>query len=196
MSSNTTTPHQGLVKPQTSTNIATKNRNSRKIMVHQPVSPSPPDDWVLYPQDIVTEKHSSVRHDPKSRHVRTVDSSRASPSLPKSRVMELNAVKMADAEKSQAPKPFIPSTCLNHMSARNCTTACFEVEPLHATRAPPKAPSPPRLQTPDLSDFGEDDVWSCCKSSEASASDSGVQDGDDFWNEMSAQALLTAEAKV
>ena len=193
MSSTTTTTHEGLVKPQTSTNIVIKNKRSRKIMVHQPMSSSPPDDWVLFPQDIVTEKHSSVRHAQRNRRVRIVDSSRTSLSPPKSRVIERNSVKLLDPEKPRAPKPFIPSTCLNHMSARNCTAACFEVEPLHATRAPPKAPSPPRLLTPELSDIGEDDLWSCCKSSEVSGSDSGVQDGDDFWNEMSAQALLTAD---
>ena len=70
------------------------------------------------------------------------------------------------------------------MSARNCTAACLDVKRRPQTDVPPKAPSPPRLSTPDLSEIGEDDLWSCCRASESDASEQSSKSRDDLWDEM------------
>ena len=43
--------------------------------------------------------------------------------------------------------------CLTHISSRNCTSRCFNEEPFPRGRSPPPAPRPPRLPSPELSDF-------------------------------------------
>ncbi len=186
MSSITTTTHHHIGKHQTPKSALTntkKAKYSRKVTLHQPMSPSSPDDWVLFPNEIVTEKHASIRHAKSSNSARSANVPQHTLPSPDSHVIERKATTPARTDSQRIPKPYRPSTCLHHMSARNCTAACEDVRAVSETRAPPKAPSPPRLPTPELSDFGEEDLWSCCRSSETNESDNSTQ-GDDFWNKM------------
>ena len=193
MSSDSTTTHDQVRKHKISskslTNIKTV-KTIRKVLLHQPMSPSPPDDWVLFPQDIVTKKYSSVRHAQSGDNSRLASARRHTPPPLDSHVIEGQKAIRERRDSQRTPEPYKRSNCLNHMSSRNCTVSCYDVNPLQKTKVPPKAPSPPRLPTPDLPDIGEDDLWSCCKSSESDQSDQSTQDGDDFWNEMSMRVLL------
>lgn len=66
----------------------------------------------------------------------------------------------------------------------------FRYQAAGRSRMPPAAPLPPRLSTPDLSDFEEDEFWSCCKSFNRSASNvrndctDTDEEGDGIWDEM------------
>ena len=195
-STTTTTTQRQVAKQQPSTNSITntkEEKNSRKVLLHQTMSPSPPDDWVLFPQEIIAQKFSSIRHAKPRNQGRPVSAQRQKLPLPDSHVIEPRATTPSRSDGRETPKPYRPSYCLHHMSARNCTPACHDVNFHPETQKPPKAPSPPRLPTPDLPDFGEDDLWSCCRSSESHASDRDAQCGDDFWNEMSMDVVLAPD---
>lgn len=186
MSSITSTNHHHPARHQTSTIPMKKckmSNSSRKVLLHHPMTSSPPDDWVLFPQEIIKEKHSSIRDDHAGRLASSGSSSRRSSPISR-HVTKSKATVPARLEGRQPPKPYKPSTCSKHMSARNCTAACIDAKSPAVMSKPPKAPSPPRLLTPDLSDVEEDDLWSCCMSSESNESSQCAQEGGDFWSEM------------
>ena len=163
-----------------------RNKQSKKIMIHQSESPLPPDDFILFPQDVVKEKHSSVR-DVKSRKPTALESTKRS-SLPIARHY-VDEPKAPTSSRRDVRRRSERPLCLTHMSTVNCTVDCANATPLAYLKMPPKAPSPPRLPTPDVSDVEEDDLWSCCESSWASMSTESSRcdrKADDMWNEMGA----------
>ncbi len=161
-----------------------KSKNSKKVMIHQTGSPLPPDDFVLFPQDVVKEKHSTVR-DAKSRRLTTPKSAKRSSSpMPPYHAIEPKAPRPSRRDAHKSPGRIV---CLDHMSTVNCTVDCGNAKPLAHLKMPPEAPSPPRLPTPDLSDVEEDDLWSCCGSSWSSLGmESSRCNGkaDSMWDEM------------
>lgn len=166
----------------------TKSKKSKKVTIHQSGSPLPPDDFVLFPQDVVKEKHSSVR-DAKPRKPTAPKSARTSSSpRPRHHVIEPKAT---TSSRRTARMPSERPVCLTHMSTVNCTIDCVNAKPLAPLNTPPKAPSPSRLPTPDVSDLEEDALWSCCGSSWSSLSkESSCCNGkaDSMWNEMGASS--------
>ena len=171
-----------LVKPK-------KSKHSKKVVIHQSGSPLPPDDFVLFPQDTVKEKHPSLR-DVKARKATAANSAQRSPSpMPRQH-------RMAPLPSRRDPrKPSERPVCLTHMSTVNCTVdsinANANAKPLAHLKVLPKAPSPPRLPTPDLSEVDEDDLWSCCESTLSSLSKEssrGHRKADILWNEMGASS--------
>lgn len=189
MSLNKSSSHRHSSKHQSTFLTSTKaqrSNSSRKVLLHQPMPSPPPDDWALFPQDIVTEKNSNVRHAPIGRHARSATACRQTLPLLDSHVTEPKATTPARTDVQRPRKPYQPSRCLNHMSARNCTAACIDTRPPPPMNIsmPPKAPSPPRLPTPDLSDIEEDDMWSCCMVSDSNESSESTQSNAELWNEM------------
>ena len=165
-----------------------KSKHSRKITIHHSESPLPPDDFVLFPQDVVKEKHSSIR-DAKPRKSTAPKKVKVSSSpMPRHHVIEPSTL---TPPQRTSRRPSDRPSCLTHMSTVNCTVACAnaDTKPLAYLKTPPKAPSPPRLPTPDVSDVEEDDLWSCCGSSWSSLSKESVSRDrkiDSTWDEMSA----------
>ena len=168
-----------------------KTKHSKKIVIHQSGSPLPPDDFVLFPQDIVKEKHSNLR-DAKARKASAVKTAQRS-SSPMSRQHRMAPT----LSRRDARRPSERQVCLAHMSTVNCTVDCItanananaNAKPLAYLKVPPKAPSPPRLPTPDLSELDEDDLWSCCESTLSSLSKESCRSdrkADSMWNEMGA----------
>ena len=164
-----------------------KSKQSKKATIHQTGSPLPPDDFVLFPQDVVKEKHSSVR-DAKSRKPTASRSVKGpSASMPRHRAVEPGAPASSRGDARRHPET---RGCLTHMSTVNCTVDCADAKPLAQLKIPPRAPSPLRLPTPDVSDLEDDDLWSCCGSSwsslskESSRCDSKAAEG--MWNDMGA----------
>ena len=160
-----------------------KTKYSKKVVIHQSGSPLPPDDFVLFPQDIVKEKHSSLR-DVKARKA-TAEKSAQSSSSPRRRQHRMTLT----PSRRDARRPSERPICLTHMSTVNCTVDCVNAnaKPLAHLGGPPKAPSPPRLPTPDLSELDEDDLWSCCGSTLSSLSKESSRcdrKAGSMWNEM------------
>lgn len=161
---------------------------TKKVMIHQSGSPLPPDDFVLFPQDVVKEKHSSVRN-ARPRKSKSPKSAKVPSSpMPRNHVIEPKA---PTPSRQDASRHSGRSFCLEHMSTVNCTVDCANGKPQVQTKMPPKAPSPPRLPTPDLSDLEEDDLWSCCGSSWSSLGKESIRCKDqanDLWDEMGASS--------
>ena len=166
-----------------------KSKHSKKVVIHQSGSPLPPDDFVLFPQDIVKEKHSNIR-DVKARKATAMESAqRASSPMPRQRRTATTPSRRDARRPSERP------VCLMHMSTVNCTVDCINADaiakPLAHLKVPPKAPSPPRLPTPDLSEPDEDGLWSCCESTPSSLSKEssrGDCEADSMWTEMGASS--------
>ncbi len=172
-----------------------KSKSPKKVTIHQSGSPLPPDDFVLFPQDVVKEKHSSVR-DAKPRKSNAAKSAKGSMSrMPRHRVIEPKTLASSGRDTRRSLERPV---CLTHMSTVNCTVNYTNAKPLACLTIPPKAPSPPRLRTPDVSDLGEDDLWSCCGSSwsslgkeskESKESRSCDHKADNMWDEMGASSF-------
>lgn len=174
--------------PLTQSVKAKKSKHLKKVMIHQSGSPLAPDDFVLFPQDVVKEKHSNIK-DAKSRRPTTPKSAkRTSSPMPRHHVIEPRA---ASASRQEARRPSRRPLCLEHMSTANCTVDCANANPLAQLKVPPKAPSSQGLATPDLSDLEEDDFWSCCGSSWTSLSEENSRCNRNvggMWDEMGASS--------
>lgn len=165
-----------------------KGKHSKKVMVHQSGSPLPPDDFVLFPQEVVKEKNSSVRNAKPRKPTTPKSATRSSSLKPRHHVIDSKAPTLSLCD---ARRPSERPVCLTHMSTVNCSVDCVNVnanaKPLARLEMPPKAPSPPGLPTPEVSDFEEDDLWSCCGSSWSSLSKESSRcdrKGDTMWDEM------------
>ena len=204
MPSVTTTTHHQPTQRKTSSLPPTKpktTKSPRTVLVHHPMVSPPLDDWVLFPQETVRHKHSTIRYPQHRKQSSFSVKGRKTIPPPDSHVIKPKAATSPRCDESErpAPKPYRPSMCLEHMSARNCTSFCARDKSPRIMSSPPKAPSPPRLPTPDLSDVDDEDLWSCCKSSESNDSCgsneskvSGVSTHgeDDFWGEMSRSTTI------
>ena len=165
-----------------------KSKHSKKVMIHQSGSPLPPDDFVLFPQDVVKEKHSSVRHTIPRKPPVPESAKRALSSTARHHVIES---KTCMPSQRDTRGPSARPVCLDHMSTVNCTVDCANAKPLAHGDKSPKAPSPTRLPTPDLSDLEGDDLWSCCESSWSSlGTETNRCNGkvDSMWDEMGASS--------
>lgn len=182
------------IKKKASTNhlsmtqlVKTKeSKHSKKVMIHQSGSPLPPDDFVLFPQDVIKEKHSSVRAARPRKPTSPKSAKGSSSPMPRDHVIEPKA---PTPSQRDSRRPSGRSVCLDYMSIVNCTVDCANAKLRGQTKMPPKAPSPPRLPTPDLSDFEEDDLWSCCGSSWSSLGKESSRCNDkaeNLWDEMGA----------
>ena len=157
-------------------------------MIHQSGSRLPPDDFVLFPQDVVKEKHSSVRDAKSRKPTAPKNAKRSSSPMPRHHGIEL---KEPTPSRLDAHKPSRRPVCLDHMSTVNCTVDRGNAKPLAHLKMLPKAPSPPRLPTPDLSDLEEGDLWSCCGSSWSSLGNEHNRcnrKADSMWDEMGASS--------
>ena len=178
--------HQKSINPSKQTK---KSDDSKKSLLHQPLPSPPPEDWVLFPGDIIVEQHSSISHTSTRKLGKTENAKQQMSPVPY-HDHHVTENKAAASSRLEPRKPYRRSTCLKHLSAINCTARCFDAKPLADPRMPPAAPLPPRLSTPDLSDFEEDEFWSCCKSFNRSASNvrndctDTDEEGDGIWDEM------------
>ena len=170
MSSTTRTSHQykGITQKSRSRLNQTKTVEQAKKLSSQQPLPSPHPDEEPHPlHKAAAENHSNLEIILPRKLART-ESAKRQPSLTvRNDDDHVIKTKAATAPRLKHPKPYRRSTCLEHMSAVNCTTDCFKGEPLTGATTPPPAPLPPRLPTPDLSDVDEDTLWSCCRPSES-----------------------------
>ena len=180
---------------QTSWNHLVKTKEGKKsknVTIHQSGSSLPPDDFVLFPQDVVKKKHSTVR-DARSRKPTIQKAARGSSSpMPRDRATEPQAPVTPTRPRRDVHRSPERTKCLIHMSTVNCTVDCANAKPLAQLKIPPRAPSPFRLPTPDVSDLDEDDLWSCCGSSWSMLSQENSQCNDKAegtWNEMGASPM-------
>ena len=167
-----------------------KSKQSKKIMIHQSGSLMSPDDFVLFPEDVVKEKHSSIREARPRRSTAAKGSKGSSSPMTRQHLIEHKAP--TPSRRNAQIRSELP-VCLIHMSTVNCTVDCAiaDAQLLAQSEIPPTAPSPPRLPTPEVSDFEEDDLWSCCDSSWSSMSKESSRcdrKAESVWDDMGASS--------
>ena len=164
--------------------------HAKEFSSHQPL-PSPlPDEELHPPHKPAAKKCSELEIISPRKVARTESAKKQSSSTVRNDDRHMIRTKAATSPRLKHRMPYRRSTCLEHMSAVNCTADCFNAEPLAEAMTPPPAPLPPRLPTPELSDVDEDAFWSCCRSSKSSRcnnlndrTDDTDEDGE-LWNDM------------
>lgn len=141
----------------------------KKPVLHHPLTSPPLEDWVLFPDQVIHTKHSTVR-DSRVRQVKerlqpaelsrpslvgTTETSRATSTS--SRITSVFSFKEEQRHQSNLSRP------LDRPGNIGKSASSVAEESL---RNPPRVKVPQRLPTPDLSDVEEDGFWSCCGSSE------------------------------
>ena len=138
-------------------------RHSKKLTSSYKTTSSPPiDDFVLFPSDTADEKHSIRR-----RHTHRKPATRE-------KTLEKDVVAAADDRqektKSELPKP-VRTRVPRHGGFRIMPMVDSDDEDSNSNidrkqsdakltmNKPPPAPSPPKLDSPELSEVDEDDFW-------------------------------------
>lgn len=141
-----------------------KCKQAKDVVIHQP-APSPPmEDWVLFPEDVVIDKHSSLRKNRSLSARRNTETKGLSKPLsaPDDK-MTKTIVNAQEYIKSRNQNRDVNNSCSHWPIEASSNTARQKI-----IYKPLRVDSPKRLLTPDLSDIEEDDFWSCCATSESS----------------------------
>ncbi|KAI4168680.1 MAG: hypothetical protein LQ343_006183 [Gyalolechia ehrenbergii] len=145
----------------------TKNHRKQNVTVHNMMRATPPEDWTLYPEEVVRSKHSSVKEQKGTSQ--------------KSRSNLKNGVFTAAGPKIPPTPPGSNPASVEDKRTVQRTNACTQIA-AQSLQGPPTfgASDPPamadkriqrhvsyphRLPTPDISDVDEDEFWACCKDS-------------------------------
>ena len=140
-----------------------KSKIPREVVLHHPIVAPPPEDWLLYPDEVIIIKHSSVRRR-RSCAVKgpPFEDSRR-PWIRRDPITE-KSKETSRVHQEVQHREEIPSTPIKSPDSGTPAWARKGGE----AKRPPKPKYPERLPTPDLSDVEEDGFWSCCGSSESS----------------------------
>ena len=174
-----------------------KRADLKNSSLHHRLPSPPPEDCVLFPGgDDTVEKHPSMNCSLTHNVSKTRSAKTQMSTMPQNDENHVtDNPKAATGSRFKERKPYRRSTCLQHMSAVNCTAYCFEAKSLADPKMPPPAPMPPRLPTPELSDIDEGEFWSCCKSINDSESSVGSDCGEihdeeeGLWDDMGKRSL-------
>lgn len=143
-----------------------KSKNAKEVVLHHATASLPTEDWVLYPEEIIIVKHSTLRdvRTRKSRQVSQPDRLKK-PSL---MFKEIKADFKEDYDK-EASKSHARCISSSAESASKDDPNPSSKENFGEARLPPQPRLSQFLPTPDLSDVDEESFWSCCGSSNESA---------------------------
>lgn len=147
-----------------STRKLMKANPPKEVVLHHPMASPPPEDWILFPEEVIVTKHSSVR-DCRSRNLK--DSRLENPCRP--------WMKLDRTEAETGENPHVRHDMQRRKETpRTLSTSRYPLAPTSRAKrceakTQPEPKFPERLPTPDLSDVDEDGFWSCCGSSESSA---------------------------
>ena len=143
-----------------SSTIPTQKSSNRKplkeVVLHHPLMPTPLEDWILFPDQLIHTKHSIVR-DSRARQAKK-RLQPEEPSRPSSAYTTATSRATSTSSRNTSDRPG---------DVAKSTSNVAEESP----RNPPRMKTPQRLPTPDLSDVEQDSFWSCCGSSKESLRD-------------------------
>lgn len=144
---------------------ATK-KSERKVVVHNTKTATPVDDWILFPDDRVTVKHSSVRDQRTHRaspQVRIKSQPRREQTMRPTMLPTPPGSSPAQSECKRIVEKKNGANCQDSQDPHDRPTSGPDAPPVLVNRmARTDASSPYRLPTPDISDVDEDDFFACC----------------------------------
>lgn len=148
----------------------TKARHSiKKVVVHHHMMSPSLEDWILFPDEVVRCKNSSVRN-PQNRPKSSLrpDNGLDCPSFSAQTVS--STVKKSSSQYLIAHESQDHSRSLRTSDQLGSIKKPLDTATKDVGRNPPKVKAPRRLPTPDLSDVEEEAFWSCCSSADSSRS--------------------------
>lgn len=145
-----------------SVEAAVKQRK-QNVIVHNTMTATPTEDWVLYPDNVVAVKNSTVR---ERRTEKIHMQSHTKPKLRNKRgsgpTMPLtppgSSPAQSEHERTAEKKCATRSQELHDRPSSGPTASPVVVN----RRARTETSYPYRLPTPDISDVDEDEYWACC----------------------------------
>lgn len=144
----------------------TKIRHSiKEVVLHHPMMSPPMEDWILFPDEVIKCKSSSVRN--SRNHTASKSSLRPDKSLEclsSSTQTASIAIKKSSSQSLIAHASQDGSRSLRTSDQPGFIKKSLDTATKDIGGKPPKVKAPRRLPTPDLSDAEEDDFWSCCGS--------------------------------
>ena len=141
-----------------------KDKSMKEVVLHQPAPSPPTQDWVLFPEDVIVDKYS-IRREARSRKVASAtETARPNKVSPAEEKMEKAIANAQEYIKSRSQNEHLSEAC-SHRRTKALADLAFQKSDV----TPRQLHSRNRLPTPDLSDAEEDDLWSCCATSESSA---------------------------
>lgn len=152
----------------TSKKALTHRKCPARISISPPQSPAPFNDFILFPTDEAIDNDACDRRRERSQRVK--------------RELVADGLLPAtdndhDGGEVKQLTPLERAAKRRGMSDHDAMAHCNEAESRRKEMKMPPAPSPPRLDTPDLDDI-DDDHWSCCN-----------------WNESNVQSYIAASKK-
>lgn len=150
----------------------TKIRHSiKEVVVHHHMMSPAMEDWILFPDEVIRCKNSSVRtlqnrKTPKSslRPDKSLECPSTSKQTASTMTKESSSQSLIAHESQDRSRSLRTSDQLGVIK-KSLDTATKDIG-----ANPPKVKAPQRLPTPELSDMEEDGFWSCCGSAESSRS--------------------------
>ena len=143
-------------------------RLNQNVVVHNMMTTTPPEDWILYPDDVVVEKHSSTRQRREARDLRSQKCTRNDIRLAKALGPIMPPTPPENSPTQNERKQAVQSTYRETSGYSAMTDKAFTLAPVGnpsqgSRKGQVQTPYPQRLPTPDLSDVEEDGLWGCCK---------------------------------
>lgn len=169
MSANTCTRDAKLLKnprqPRPNT-APPKNSKRQAVVVHNRMTATPTEDWILYGDEVITVRHSSIRQrkadqacgtsatDKKLRNTGTTQPTML-PTPPGSSPAHSERGKKQNEDNK-------PAWQNDSNPQRQSTSNCLNPPKVGGSGYSMRGTTADRLPTPDLSDVDEDEMWACC----------------------------------
>ncbi|MCJ1264396.1 hypothetical protein MMC22_004267 [Lobaria immixta] len=167
-------PNSNHQSPTIPTQKSSNRKPLKEVVLHHPLMPTPLEDWILFPDQIIHTKHSIVR-DSRARQAKE-RLQPEEPSRPSSAYTTVTSRATSTSSRNTSISSFIEeprdqsnSPCTSDRPGDVAKSTSYVAE--ESPRNPPRMKTPQRLPTPDLSDVEQDSFWSCCGSSEESLRD-------------------------
>lgn len=164
MLSSTKTINDPGLKKRSSTALtqnSKKVRSLKEVVLHYPTMSPSPEDWVLFPDEIIVTKCSMVR----GAQVRRAKERSQPESLGLACTKDMTSTK---AVTLVTPEPHKDQRSSNDSKKPRSKSKSPCDAGNDGVKNSLKTEVPHRLPTPDLSDIDEDGFWSCCGSSNTS----------------------------
>ena len=148
--------------------ICKKSKPVKEVIVHHPIAIPQAEDWILFPEDIIITRNSSIR---RSR-IPKVEAGRRGEKLGRQRAQQSMIAKEQPAAEGTSGCQLESRSPFSHSESMKEKPAQIQIRKeslFQDARNPPDLKLPCKFPTPDLSDLEEDSFWSCCQSSEDGA---------------------------
>ena len=153
-------------QPKPSSTASHKNSKRHAVVVHNMMTPTPKEDWILYGDEAITVRHSSIRQRKADKVCRTLSTEKKScntkttrPTMPPTPPGSSPAHSEREKQRNGEDQS-IRQNDSNH--ERQTTFTYLNHREVGDSKSAMRGTTTYRLPTPDLSDVDEDDMWGCC----------------------------------